>query len=211
MTRLLLSVIFSLTILSLNGQVEFGLKAGVSSLDLASGDILVDKPGINDLKISVAEANYGFHFGIYSRIKLLNIYLEPGLIFNSSRVNYNIKEGDFDSGAIETIKSEKYEKLDLPLMVGFKTGFFRVYGGPVARLHLNSISELTEVSGYGQKFKNATYAFQVGTGVDISKFRLEFSYEGSLSKVADHFVIDGASYAFGENPARFIASIGYKF
>lgn len=211
MRRLLLSMTLILSASHVFGQIEFGLKAGVSTLDLTDSELSITTPSAEALKLSIADANYGFHFGLYSRIKLLNIYIEPAVLFNSSQINYTLQEGIFDESVVTTTKTEKFEKLDIPVLVGIKMGFLRLQAGPVARLHINSISDLTDIDGYSQRFKSATYGFQLGAGLDILNVRLDVNYEGNLSKVGDHIVIDGESYTFGESPSRLVASIGYRF
>jgi len=211
MTRIICIVVFSCFLSSVQALFEFGLKAGVSSLDLADNAINISNNQNSTLSLAVSESNYGYHFGVYSRVSFLGIYVEPALLFNSSQVNYNISEQIFDEEVVEITKSEKYEKLDIPLLVGYKLGFFRVQGGPVAHLHLNSVSELTDINGYGQKFKDATYGYQLGVGLDILKVRLDLNYEGNLSNYGDHIVVDGQEFSFGESPARLVASLGYRF
>jgi len=211
MRRLLLSAVLILTMAPLFGQIEFGLKAGVSSLDLSDSELSVTSADATQLKLAIAEANYGFHFGVYSRVKLLNIYIEPALLFNSSHINYTLQEGIFDESIVTSTKTEKFNKLDIPVMVGIKTGFLRLQAGPVAHLHISSLSELTDVDGYSQQFSTATYGFQLGAGIDILKVRLDVNYEGNLSRVGEHIQIDGQSYTFGESPSRIVASIGYRF
>lgn len=211
MRRLLLSTVLILSFGHLFGQIEFGLKAGVSTLDLTDRELSVTSASAQELKLAIADANYGFHFGLYSRVKILNIYIEPAILFNSSQINYTLQEGIFDENIVTTTKTEKFEKLDIPVLVGIKTGFLRLQAGPVARVHINSISDLTDIDGYSQRFKSATYGFQIGAGLDILKARIDVNYEGNLSKVGDHIVIDGESYTFGESPSRIAVSLGFRF
>lgn len=193
------------------GQLEFGLRAGVSSVDLADSELILANGQDQNLSVAVSDASYGFHFGVYSRLSLLGIYIEPAVLFNSSNVDYTLREQIFDTEVTETIVSEKYEKLNIPIMLGYKLGFLRLQGGPVAHIHLNNISELTDIDGYSEKAKSATYGYQLGVGLDILKVRLDLNYEGNLSSYTDHISIDGEEYSFAENPARIVASIGYKF
>ena len=190
-------------------QVELGIKAGLNSIDLVSNSIEVND-GINNLSIAFNDSQYGHHFGLYTRIKAFGIYLEPGAIFNSNKVSYTIEEYS-EKGVISSIKNETYRNLDIPMMVGIKAGFFRLFGGPVAHLHLNSSSELLQLKGYKQKFKDATYGYQAGFGFDIRKIRIELAYEGNLSNFGSHITIDGQPYTFSESASRIIGSIGYAF
>lgn len=191
-------------------QFEMGLKAGLSSTELSPESILIND-GETTTEISIAEAKYGFHLGLYTRISIANIFIEPAFLFNSNTVDYNLEEQIFDTGIFSSIKSETYNNLDIPLMIGMKIGFLRIQGGPVAHIFINSASELTQISGYSQKFQDATYGIQGGLGLDIWKIRLDLNYETNLSKFGGDIDINGAPYQFDQRPARLIASIGLRF
>ncbi len=191
-------------------QFEMGLRAGVSSTDLSPESILIIDGG-NSTEISITEAKYGFHLGLYTRISIANIFVEPSFLFNSNRVDYNLEEQIFDTGIISSIGSETYNNLDIPLMIGMKIGFLRIQGGPVAHIFINSTSELTEISGYSQKFQDATYGIQGGLGLDIGKIRLDLNYETNLSKFGGDIDINGNVFQFDQRPTRLIASVGFRF
>lgn len=191
-------------------QFEIGIKTGLSSTDLSPESILINN-GDNTTEISIAQANYGFHFGLYTRVCIANIFIEPSFLFNSNSVDYKLDEQIFDTGIISSIKSETYNNLDIPLMVGMKLGFFRIQAGPVAHIFINSASELTAIDGYSQKFKDATYGLQGGIGLDILKVRVDLNYETNLSRFGGDIDINGNPYHFDQRPARLVASLGIKF
>ncbi|MBK7008161.1 MAG: outer membrane beta-barrel protein [Saprospiraceae bacterium] len=206
-------LLFSLTLLFYSalsyGQFEVGIKGGLNSLDLISDGIEVSN-GLNKLKIDFRDASYGHHLGLYARVSFLGLYVEPSALFNSNRVNYQLTE--YSEGQVITkLFNEKYYSLDLPVMVGIKAGIFRLYGGPVAHLHISSTSDLTNFSSYHQKFKDASYGYQAGFGFDIWKLRLDVAYEGNLTAFGDHINIDGQSYNFGQSASRVLGTVGYKF
>jgi hypothetical protein len=209
MKKIFLGLLMMVSTLSY-AQFELGIKTGISSTDLTPKSILINNGG-NDLTLTIEEANYGFHLGLYTRVTIANIFIEPAFLLNSTSVDYKLTEEIFDSGVLTSIRTETYNNLDIPLMVGIKLGPFRVQGGPVAHIFLNSSSELTEISGYAQKFKDASYGLQGGIGLDILKVRLDLNYETNLSLFGDHINIDGQSYDFDQRPGRLVASVGIKF
>ena len=209
MKKIFLGLLMMLSTLSYS-QFELGIKTGISSTDLSPKSILINNGG-NDMTLTIQEANYGFHLGLYTRVTIANIFIEPSFLLNSTSVDYNLTEEIFDSGIISSIRSETYNNLDIPLMVGIKVGPFRLQGGPVAHIFLNSSSDLTTISGYAQKFKDASYGIQGGIGLDILKVRLDFNYETNLSQFGDHINIDGQPYDFDQRPGRLVASVGIKF
>ncbi len=209
MNRYLILSCFLLTFFNAISQIEFGAKLGIHSTELVSDGIKFD---LNDrkLRLDYANSNYGTHFGLYSRVKLLGIYVEPSLLFNSTKTNYKL----YDYTTTENLKdafSETYYNLDIPVMVGFKASILRIFLGPVAHIHIANSSELTNISGYSAKFNSATYGFQTGIGVNLWKLRFDLSYEGNFSKFGNHINIGSNQFAFDSSPSRIIGTLGYKF
>lgn len=190
-------------------QIEFGIKAGLSSYDLANEGILISDENQN-IKWNIADAGFGHHFGIYTRLSALGLYLEPALLFNSNKVTYDITTYG-ESGVFNTVKNEKYNTMDIPILAGFKIGLLRFQGGVVGHLFINSISDAVDIKGYEQRFKTATYGWQAGTGVDIWKFRLDLLFEGNFDKFGEHITVGGHDYAFSDTPSRLMLTLGYKF
>lgn len=190
-------------------QIEFGIKAGLSSYDLANDGIIIKDENQN-IKWNIADAGYGHHFGIYTRLSALGLYVEPALLFNSNKVTYDITTYS-ESGVFTTIKNEKYNTMDIPVLAGFKVGVLRFQGGVVGHLFINSISDAVDIKGYKQRFKTATYGWQAGTGVDIWKFRLDLLFEGNFDKFGQHITVGGHDYAFADTPSRLMLTVGYKF
>lgn len=209
MKKIFLTTTLSIYALIIFSQVEFGVKAGLNSIDLVTDGIIVDD-GINNFKIDFQNAEYGHHFGLYSRVKFLGMYVEPGLIFNSNKVNYRITNY-FEGQEVFTVLSEKYSTLDIPLNIGVKAGVFRLYGGAVAHIHIDNSSDLYKIKNYSEKFKNANFGYQAGFGFDIWKLRLDLAYEGNLSVFGDHISIGSNDYSFGTSASRILGTVGYKF
>ena len=190
-------------------QIEFGIKAGLSSYDLANEGILISDENQN-IKWNIADAGFGHHFGIYTRLSALGLYLEPALLFNSNKVTYDITTYG-ESGVFNTVKNEKYNTMDIPILAGFKIGLLRFQGGVVGHLFINSMSDAVDIKGYEQRFKTATYGWQAGTGVDIWKLRLDLLFEGNFDKFGEHITVGGHEYAFADTPSRLMLTLGYKF
>ncbi len=205
------SVLIVLLIFSLKGyaQLEIGLKFGLNTTSISNQAIVYNNDE-QHLEIDLTEVEYGYQLGIYSRLSVASFYLEPIAVFNSSRINYQITE--FTEGEIiNSIKSESFRSLDIPVLFGIKMGFFRIQTGPVAHINIDSKSELIDIDGYEQKFKEATYGFQIGAGLDIWKLRMDLNYEGNFSRFADHLSINGTDLAFDDAASRILFTLGYKF
>jgi len=198
--------IFLFTNLSIS-QSQLGLKIGLSSYDLPTED-LIDLTG-HELQLSVEDANYGIHFGVYARIGILGFYLQPEVLFNSNSVQYRIT--DFNSNeSIDDIRTEHYQNIDIPVLIMFTPSIFRVYAGPVGHYFLHSTSELKTIEGLKEEFKTLTYGYQAGLGVQIWGISVDLRYEGNFSKFGDHIIIDGEPFEFSSSPSRVLVSVGFK-
>jgi hypothetical protein len=209
MKKLLFAAAFLFTNFMTNAQLELGVKAGVNSIDLISDGIVI-KNGLDNFKVDFLGSAYGYHLGLYSRVKILGLYIEPAAYLNSNKVNYKLT--DYTEGDIlNDIVSENYTSLDIPVHAGIKAGVFRLYGGPVGHLHIASTSDLIKINGYKQKFKDAKYGFQAGFGLDLWKLRLDVAYEGNLGKFADHINIGGNQFQFDSSASRVLGTVGFRF
>ena len=190
-------------------QFQMGIRAGLSSTDVVSEGIMINQNG-NNFKLSLDQAQYGYHIGMYTRVSFLGIYIEPNFLLTSTETNFRLQNFG-ESDIVGEIFSESYQNLDIPFLIGMKVGFLRMQIGPVAHIFLSSSSDLFNISGYEQRFADATYGIQGGVGLDIWKIRIDLNYEANLSAFGDHIVVDGTPYSFGDNPSRLIASVGWKF
>ena len=188
-------------------KAEFGIKIGLQNHNVVTPETISLESSAELVEMSIGEIDYGFHAGFYGRFKFLKLYWEPALLLNSQGITYLVKESD---DSVTEVK-EYYQDLDIPLNIGFKIAFVKIHAGPVAHIHLNSTSELFDVEGYEQKFKNATFGYQAGLGLDFKKLRLSLNYEGNFTNYGDHISFEGEGYTFSESPSRLIFSIGLAF
>ncbi len=191
----------------------FGLKAGLSTGDVTPSKLgsIILKSQYDSLGLAVNNANYGFHFGIFARIQLSALFIQPEAVFNSSKVDFNVR--NLTGGAsIDSIRSESYQNLDVPVIVGAKYfGILRVGVGPVAHIHLTSSSDLLNYHGYGQMFMTATYGYQAGVGLDLGHVGVDLRYEGNFSNFGSQITFGGTPYQFSRTPERLIASLNIAF
>jgi Outer membrane protein beta-barrel domain len=196
---LILFCLCALQVATTHAQTSFkyGVRFGVSTPDIKPGDVdsLRFKRGTDSLKLKVSDANYGYHLGAWARLKIGGFYIQPELLFNSSTVEYKV--GKLFS-ALDSVKTETFRKLDVPIMLGTRLGSFRINAGPVAHIHLNSSSD-------------STWGYQAGIGFDAARVGIDLRYEGNFNNFGDHLVIGGKAYEFSKAPSRFIASVAIAF
>lgn len=195
---------------AIQAQIKYGLKLGISTPDIKPADVMAlrFKSGADSFSLRVNDANYGFHAGAWVRLKLGAVYLQPEAVFNSAKVQYkinNIKTNGIDS------LYERVNNLDVPILLGFKLGSFRINAGPVAHVHLGGDSGLTGLADFKANFQSATWGYQAGIGLEFGKMGLDLRYEGNFNKFGDHISFGGTSYAFSKESSRMTLAVAYSF
>lgn len=192
---------------------SFGVKGGVNYSKLKFDEIS---------NISVSESNYSlmedeafqsFHFGVMTRLKIFNMYIQPELYFNTSGGKVLIQEVQTSGVTVDNVKQVKFSKIDLPVLLGFKIGPMRINAGPVASVVISENNEITDIIPELESLsKTATIGYQAGVGIDILKFlTLDYRYEGGLSKWGDKLNIGDNSYAFDSRANMHLISMGIMF
>ncbi|MFT5386314.1 MAG: hypothetical protein ACI81W_003727 [Saprospiraceae bacterium] len=208
---LLLFAVCFLAFQSLQAQFKMGFRGGLSTTDVVPGELLItNSDAVKELGISVMDANYGAHIGMFMQGKIGRFFIQPEVLFNTSTVNYKIREFT-GPNTVEIIKTERFQNLDIPVMMGLKYGPLRLQGGPVAHFHLNSKSDLFDLEGYDEKFDNMNWGYQAGIGLDLWKLIIDVKYEGSFQNFGDHMTFFDQDINFDKSPGRFIASVGIAF
>lgn len=197
---------------AVQAQIKYGLKIGISTPDIKPADVMAlrFKSGADSFSLKVNDANYGFHAGGWVRLKLGSIYLQPEVLFNSSKVQYNVNKLK-GTALTDSLRSERFNNLDIPILIGFKLGSFRINAGPVGHIHLSSSSELSELADYKASFQSATWGYQAGIGLDFGKLGLDLRYEGNFNKFGEHITFGGNKYEFSKAPTRMTLAAAYNF
>ena len=208
-------LIVCITTISAFSQLKFGAKAGVMSTSINADQTIENIQGqdYDALEVQGKEATInGFQAGFFGRISIASIYVQPEILFSTSTTEVQVQE--IDQGTIqETYNTEqKFNKIDVPLMAGWKFGPARLQLGPVASIVLSNQSAIEAATNAKEEFNKATWGYQVGAGLDLfSTLTLDIKYEGSLSKFGDGVVIGGNEREFDSRPNQFILSLGLFF
>ena len=90
-----------------------------------------------------------------------------------------------DGTMAESDVSAKYSvnTVQLPVLVGIKLLFLRVFAGP----SFNLLTDTSNKSGkegvsFNSSVTKSAVAFQVGAGVEIGKFNIDIRYDGQFKK-----------------------------
>ena len=193
-------------------QFNFGLKAGLSTTSLTMETLKTLTSGTTSYTVDALEgANYGFHGGAFVRFSIFGFYLQPELLFSSRTDEYTVV--DLANPTVEAISKQQFNKLDIPLMLGFHLGPVRLNGGPAASLLINSPKDLIDHPDFKAMYNNLTFGYQAGLGVDIIKrITVDLRYEGSLKKYQTQIEnLAGTTFNLDDRPNAFLLSVGIIF
>jgi len=186
MKKLIFLAVLLLSVSFANAQFSFGIKAGYNS-SLTFDNISSVSNGDYDLEDVNSELANGFHAGIFSRVFIKNLYIQPELLYNMQKKDYQFSILD---GA-ENLNVNKYvtfSTVDIPLLLGYKlldlkVVNLRAFAGPKIRLNAGSqisYGNLTagEVDREALKgeFKNANIGLEAGAGIDVFMFALDVRF-----------------------------------
>lgn len=227
MKKQLLILILSLFAIAniTNAQfLRFGVKGGVSStnvkMDKTTLTGITTTSGAKDFLVEQGKSQLGLHFGVFARVKVTAIFIQPEILFTQTRGEVLLTDLT-TSTIIEKAKEQKFNKIDVPVIVGWKFGPARVGLGPVASIMLSEKDGLKDqLSTYldntttkiENSFNNATFGYQIGVGIDILKFAtFDLKYEGNLSKLGNGVTIGGVERKFDQRNPQWIFSLGIFF
>ncbi len=163
-------------------QFSIGIKGGVNFSQLKT-DFKTQSFGDN-LQQSL-DTKTGYVGGVYVRIGS-KLFIQPEFIFSAKGGSVNILKGGSTSSS-QTVSIE-YTNFDIPVLIGFKVGPLRLNAGPMASFKISDkgLDEALKAysSNVSDSFKNASYGYQAGGGLDLGALSVDLRYEGSLSEVS---------------------------
>lgn len=148
---------------------QFGLKGGMNLSKF------------NTSNTFSSDNQAGYYAGIWGRIGAAGLHLQPELYLsgkNTTLVNSTGQENEV-----------KFTSLDVPILVGTKLGAagvgLRLNTGPVVSFLLNEDQNFSQAASaaFSGKFKDQSFAWQFGAGLDLGKLGIDLRYELGLSKI----------------------------
>ena len=186
---------------------KLGVKAGLSysQINFDSKTLINNN---TEYEVKSGDALVGMHFGLVSRLQLLGLFVQPELYFSSTGGDVKIKNLTTN---VETIETQKFGRVDIPVIIGWKFGPARVGIGPVASIIVSDKAVLKDYTGYDEQFNKATFGYQVGAGLDVWRLSVDLRYEGSLSKLGDGVKVGNQTRSFDSRNSQLIGSLSYFF
>jgi hypothetical protein len=158
--------------------------------------------------VALKDAAWGFQAGAFVRLKILFLYLQPELVFATNSYDYNVT-----TVTGTELLSQKFNRLEIPVLLGINVGPLRINAGPSASIQIGSPKALIDDPDFENMYKGATFGYQAGVGVDILKhLTLDVRYGGSLSgKFGDSVTIGSQTFKIDSRQPSLILSVGLMF
>lgn len=166
------------------------------------------KFGVSQANIKVSGDGYtsgddkmGYHIGMFVRMGGASIFVQPEFLYT------NTGGFIFDENNKATIETN-FNRLDIPMMVGFKMlGFFRAQAGPIASILLNqSFGNDPITATQNIDYRGSTIGYQAGIGLDLGNLILDVKYESSLGKIAGSV----AGFQTDQRQTQLVLSAGFR-
>lgn len=193
---------------ALQAQVfQIGARAGINRADVTANEILEMGDDLEQ-KLTSGTQDYGYHLGLYTRFKLLGLYVQPEALF--TKLNTEITIDEYENGMPTGNTDDariSYTRLDFPIMVGLKLGPVRVNAGPVASRVITN-----ETEGISIDLQDGTFwGYQAGVGFDLWKILIDLKYEDGFNSQTNQVTFAGQQFDVDSRTSQLILSIGYRF
>ncbi len=189
-------------------QVRFGLRGGINSSRLNSDT----EVNTGDYKIKCPNYSViGYHVGLISQIELFSFFIQPELLYSAIHNDLDVYDLNSANPDEAVAVKQKLNRIDIPVMLGYKLKILKLEVGPVASFMISSTSDLKTITEYDMQWNKATIGYQAGIGLDIGKIALDVKYEGSLSNLGTGINIGGTTTSFDTRMNQIILSVGLFF
>jgi hypothetical protein len=208
-----LLVIILAVFIALPAISQFGIKVGISTTSISMKDAaqITSSGGRTYLLDKVKGANYGIHGGLFFRLNISKLYIQPEILFASRSNDYTLSKARSSIDSITV--SQTFNKISIPVMVGCKIGPLRLNAGPAASLPIGTPSELIKDASLKSLYSKMSFGYQAGIGLDLfKKLAIDLRYEGSLTKYQNKIEsTTGTTFNLDDRPNAFLLSVGLLF
>jgi hypothetical protein len=187
-------------------QFNVGLRGGLTSSQLKVSETA------DGIKLTTGDNTFGYLLGAYSQIIIKDKFIiMPEAVFSNSGGNIDLSDGtDF-----KEIWNLSFNRLDFPVNFGWRfLKIFRVNAGPYASLLLSADARYANIDqDVKDNYKNLSWGYQAGLGVDFWRFAIDFKYEGSFESTHEGYTnIPGTDTQLNPDirPNQWILALGIK-
>lgn len=190
-----------------NSQVRYGVRGGLNWSFYKAKDIIIEDQDYNILFNK--EVRSGYHFGLFTQFKRSGFFLQPEILITANKADVSLMNKS--SSALDEHLEQKFFKLDIPVLLGYKLGPLKIEAGPVGTVLLKNslVDDLKEyVTDYDQTWKQFTLGYQAGLGIDVASLAIDLKYEGSFGTLGESIKIGQQELNFDSRLSQIILSIG---
>ena len=220
MKKLIIAAVLLLSVSATYAQLNFGIKAGYNS-SLTFNNISSVTNGTYNLNSVQNELWNDFNAGLFARIYFgKTIYLEPELLYNIQKRNYNLTFQDVtnNNASVTLNKIANINAVDVPILLGvklldLKVVNVRAFAGPDFKFNAGSTLNFQNTTGtfdinkLQSDIKAATVGLQIGAGVDVLMFALDVHY----NLISNMYDTKLSSTTLTNLPSStFVISLGWK-
>lgn len=204
MKKLLVIILTVFVVFPAFSQLNFGLKVGANTATVPKYELSTGANNIEALK----DAAWGFQAGVFLRIGIKSLFIQPEVMFASNTYEYNVT-----TVTGTDLLNQKFTRLEIPLLLGAKLGPVHLNLGPSANINIGSPEALIDHPDFGELYRSATFGYQAGLGVDLfKKLVVDARYSGSLSeKFGESVTIGEQTFNLDSRQPSFIISLGIMF
>ncbi len=193
----LFSIAFLASIMLMNAQSDYGVKAGLSYN--SNGDLKEFTSEVTEVYKDGGKGKSGFNIGFYGKLDLGPIYIRPEIIYTKTTSEYELNS---------TIEDYKVSKLDVPVLVGMKLiGPLNVFIGPAFQYYLSNDLK-------GLKFEDIENDFSVGmnigASIEFGRIGIDVRYERGLSANEARLSNADNTFTLDSRPEQLIFNLSYS-
>ncbi len=193
------------TTISFSQTIDWGAKAGLNYN--FGGDLSEVPANVGDSfedVITGADSKAGYHVGLWTKIKVLGLYVRPELIYTQLNNTYGPN--------VENSRNEadfKTKKLDIPLLIGAKiAGPLHIFAGPSFQYILDSDFDVNDIDNL--ETNDFSVGLQIGAGLELGKLGLDVRWEKGFSNDADGRFLN-TNFNIDNRPNQIIFGLSYRF
>jgi outer membrane protein with beta-barrel domain len=193
----LFSIAFLASIMLMNAQNDYGIKAGLSYN--SNGDLKEFTSEVNQIYKNNGKGKSGFNIGFYGKLDLGPIYIRPELIYTKTTSEYELNTGTEDY---------KMSKLDMPVLVGIKLiGPIHVFAGPAFQYYLNNDLKGVNIGDVENDF---SVGMNIGASIELGRIGIDVRYERGLSENEANWTEAGNTFTLDSRPEQIIFNLSYS-
>jgi hypothetical protein len=211
MKKLIVIILVTLIAVPSFSQFKMGLKLGASTNSISmSKAIQLTGQSTNYSVEAITDAKYGFHGGLFFRLTLLGVYIQPEVLFATSQAAYNVT--NINTSTVTAV-TQNLNTLSIPVMIGLKLGPLRINAGPAGTVSITSPKALVNDPALTNLYNKMSFGYQAGLGFDLfKKLTFDLRYEGSLQKYQTQIQnAAGTKVSLDNRPNAFLLSLGLMF